>query len=131
MLTIKLLVIRIIFVIIYTNRILNMIKASYEDATCAVIQNNHLGDRGVYFPRPCSTSSRENIMQEALTNYDSSISLTGRPICNLRFTDDIELVVGSTEEHKHLSTQVERSSSSTYGMEFSNPKRKWMVNITT
>jgi hypothetical protein len=43
-------------------------------------------------------------VHEALTNYDSSISINGRSICNPRFIDDIGLMVAGIEEHEDLST---------------------------
>jgi len=94
---------------------IKIIKALYEDGTSVVLENNHLGEffRTTWmstFPSPVQRLT-ENIMQGALTNYDSSISINGRTICNLRFADDFDLMAGSTEEHQDLSTRVERSRS--------------------
>jgi len=109
-----------------------IIKAFYEDATSAIIQNNHLGEffrttvgsrQGCLLSLTLFNVFLENIMQKALTNYDSSFSINGRPICNLRFVDDIDLMAGSTEEHQDFSIRVERSSSA-YGIEVSTQKSK-------
>ena len=100
-----------------------IIKAFYEDATNAIIQNNHLGEffrttvgsrQGCLLSLTLFNVFLENIMQEAIN---------GRPLCNLRFVDDIDLMAGSTEEHQDFSIRVERSSSA-YGIEVSTQKSK-------
>ena len=65
-----------------------------------------------------------------MTNYDSSISINGRPISNLRYADDIHLMAGNTEKHQDLATRVERNSSA-HRMEVSTAKSKRMVNSIT
>ena len=68
-------------------------------------------------------------MQEALSGFESSISIDGRQLSNLRFADDIDLMAGSEDEHQELSTRVENSSAA-YGMEVSTSKSKGMINST-
>ena len=116
--------------------LVRIIKELYDSATSAVLQNNQLGDffrttvgvrQGCLLSPALFNVFLENIMQEALTNFETSISIGGRPLSNLRFADDIDLMAGDGGEHQDLSTRVERSSGA-YGMEVSNPKSKGMVN---
>ena len=52
----------------------------------------------------------EKIMQETLLDPHISISFGGRPICNLRFADDIDLVLATSrqlcESHTRLLLDV-------------------------
>ena len=50
----------------------------------------------------------ENIMQEALHNFNGMVSISGREISNLRFADDIDLIAGIEEELQELTTTLER-----------------------
>ncbi len=72
----------------------------------------------------------ENIMQYTLQNFSPSISIGGRPLCNLRFADNIDLMGGSEAELQDLTTRMEKSSSQ-YGMEVSSEKNKITVNSHT
>ena len=40
----------------------------------------------------------ENIIQEALHNFDGMISINGRESSNLRLADDMDLIAGTEEE---------------------------------
>jgi len=40
----------------------------------------------------------EMIMNEALDSFESTITIGGRPITNLRFADDIDLIAGEEAE---------------------------------
>ena len=71
----------------------------------------------------------ENITQEAFTDCESSMSMSGKLIFNLRLADVIDIMAGSTKEHQDFSTRVERSSS-TYGMRIRIPNSKGMMNST-
>ena len=51
----------------------------------------------------------------------------GRPICNLRFADDIDLMAGSNTELQDLTNKLADSAAS-YGMEISTGKSKILVN---
>ena len=66
-------------------------------------------------------------MREALHDFHSTISIGGRPISNLRFADDIDLMGGSNEELQDLTTRLTNRASA-YGMEVSTEKSKVMVN---
>ena len=66
-------------------------------------------------------------MQEALHNISGTISINGREISNLRFTDDIDLITGTEEELQELTTTLERRVRA-YRIEISAEKSKVMVN---
>ena len=69
-------------------------------------------------------------MLETLHDFQTSISIGGRPICNLRFADDIDLMAGSEAELQDLTTRLEKAAGR-YGMEISSEKSKIMVNSNT
>ena len=69
----------------------------------------------------------ERIMREALENHESSISIGGRDLSNLRFADDIDLIAGSNDELQELTNKLSDRSNA-YGMELSSEKSKVMVN---
>ena len=64
-------------------------------------------------------------MQKTLHDNHTSISIGGRPICNLRFADDIDLMDGSNGELQDLTNRA-----TAYGMEVSTEKNKVMINST-
>ena len=45
-------------------------------------------------------------MQETLNDHHTFISIGGRPICNLRFVDDIDLMDGSNGELQDLTNRL-------------------------
>ena len=51
----------------------------------------------------------------------------GRPLCNLRFADHIDLLGGSEEELQQLTERLEKTAAG-YGMEISSDKSKILVN---
>ena len=68
-------------------------------------------------------------MQETFHDQHTSIFIGGRPICNLRFADDIDSVEGSNAEVQDLANRlVDRAR--TYGIEVSTEKSKLMTNST-
>ena len=68
-------------------------------------------------------------MQETLHNHHTSISIGGRPICNPRFADDVDLMGGINGEFQDLTNRlVDRATE--YGMEVSTGKIKIMTNST-
>ena len=69
----------------------------------------------------------ENITQEALHNFNGTISINGREISNLRFADDIDLIAGTEKELQERTTTLERRAR-VYGMEISAENSKIMVN---
>ncbi|KAI8497134.1 hypothetical protein Bbelb_250830 [Branchiostoma belcheri] len=78
----------------------------------------------------CQKLYLEKIMQEALYDHHTSISIGGRRICNLRFADDIDLLGGSNAELQSLTDKLNQSAGS-FGMEVSTEKSKVMVNSST
>ncbi|CAH1277091.1 Hypp9479 [Branchiostoma lanceolatum] len=66
-------------------------------------------------------------MQDTLQDHHTSISNGGRRICNLRFTDDIDLLPGTNTELQDLTDKLTQSTGS-FGMEVSTEKSKVMVN---
>jgi hypothetical protein len=138
------------------NQLIEVIKSLYDEATSAVLLNGNAGD---FFPRTvgvrqgCPLSPvlfnifLEKIMQKALTPMHSSVndcfadeagetdtslssvSIGGRPLCNLRFADDIDLLGSSEEELQQLTRRLEETAAE-YGMEISSEKSKILVNST-
>ena len=116
--------------------LVEIIQALYEHSSSAVLLNNHLGEffrTSVGVRQGCLLSPvlfnifLERIMQETLADYHTSISIGGRPICNLRFADDIDLMAGTNQELQSLTDSLARNSSA-YGMEISTEKSKVLVN---
>ena len=69
------------------------------------------------------------LMQETLHDHHTSISTSRRPICSLRFADDIDLKGGSICELQDLTNRlVDRATPD--GMEVTTEKRKIMTNST-
>ena len=69
----------------------------------------------------------EKIMQETLHDHHTSISIGGRPICNPRFADDVDLMSGINGEFQDLTNRlVDRATA--YGKEVSTEKKKIMTN---
>ena len=67
-------------------------------------------------------------MQDTLENHQSTISIGGRSIPNLRFADDIELLAGSESEFQALTDSLEKFSPS-YSMEINHGKSKILINV--
>ena len=57
----------------------------------------------------------------------SSVAIGGRPLCNLRFANDINLLGNSVEDLQQL-TQSREETAAEYGMEISFNKSKILVN---
>ena len=78
----------------------------------------------------CSTSIWRTSYRRPSTNLHTPISIGGRPLCTLRFADDIDLRADSYAELQDLTTRLERTAG-TYRMEVSSEKSKGMVNSRT
>ena len=63
-------------------------------------------------------------MQETLQDYNTTMSVGGRPICNLRFADDIDLM-GSSENDFKISLPDWKKRQE---LEVSSEKSKVLVN---
>ena len=57
------------------------------------------------------------------------MSTGGRPLCNLRFADDIDLLGGSEEELQKLAERLEKTAAG-YGMEISSDPTKAIFSST-
>ena len=64
---------------------------------------------------------------ETLYNYHESNSVGGRPLCNLKFTNHIDLIDGSNGEPQNLTNKL-MDRARVYGMEVSTEKSKIMTN---
>ena len=68
-------------------------------------------------------------MRETLHDHHTSISIGGRPICNLRFANEIDFMDSSNGELQDLTNRfVDRAMA--YGMEVSTENSKIMTNST-
>ena len=118
--------------------LVQVIQALYEHSSSSVLLNNMAGE---FFPttvgvrQGCLLSPvlfnlfLEQIMLDTLEDRQTSISIGGRPVCNLRFADDIDLMGSSKEDLQDLTTRLD-SRARAYGMEVSTEKSKVMVNST-
>ena len=114
------------------------IEALYNQASSAVQLNGSIGDffkMSIGVRQGCILSPvlfnifLEKIMQETLDDHHTSISIGGRPLCNLRFADDIDLLAGSNKELQELTDKL-ADRAKAYGMEISSEKSKIMINTT-
>ncbi|PVD27098.1 hypothetical protein C0Q70_12249 [Pomacea canaliculata] len=71
----------------------------------------------------------EKIMRNSLAEHQTSVSIGGRPISNLRFADDIDLMAGSNSGLQSLTDKLDACSKA-YGMEISTEKSKVLVTAT-
>ena len=69
------------------------------------------------------------IMQETLHDHHTSTSFGGRPLCNLRFVDDIDLMGGSNYELQALTNRLVHRAMA-YKIENSTEKSKIVTNST-
>ena len=69
-------------------------------------------------------------MTNALEDHESTVSIGGRTITNLRFADDIDGIAGEEEELANLVEHLDKASTA-YGMEISTKKTKIMTNNTS
>ena len=61
-------------------------------------------------------------MTDALEDHESTVSIAGRTIINLRFADDTDGLAGEEEELANLVEHLDKASTA-YGMEISVPRR--------
>ena len=99
--------------------LIQVIQTLYDHTTSAVLLNNQLGEffqmtigvgQGCILSQTLFNLFLERIMKETLHDHTTTISITGRPICNLCFADDIDLMVGSDSELQELTKQTHCNS---------------------
>ena len=92
------------------------IQVLHENSSNAVLLNSELGE---FFKTTVGVRQRcllvlspilfnfylEKIMQETFHEHHTSIPTGGRPICRLRFADDIDLMGGSNGELQDLNNR--------------------------
>ena len=119
-------------------RLVQTIQALYEHSQSAVLLNNQLGKffkttigvrQGCLLSPVLFNLFLERIMHETLHNHDTAISISGRPVCNLRFADDFDLMGGTNKELQDLTNSLVAKAGDCE-MEFSTEKSKVMVNST-
>ena len=119
--------------------LVQLLEALYSESSSSVLLNNQqdeLFKTTVGVRQGCLLSPvlfnifLERIMTRALSNHHTSISIGGRPLCNLRFADDIDLMAGSNNELQDLTDRLSQSAGA-FGMEISAEKSKVMVNSRT
>ena len=119
--------------------IVQIIQTLYDNASSAVLLNNQVGEsfrttvgvrQGCLLSPVLFNIFLERIMIETLHDHHTSISIGGRPLCSLRFADDIDLLGGNNQELQDLTTRLETSARA-YGMEVSTTKSKTMVNSSS
>lgn len=106
-----------------------IIKPLHTSSICTMLLNNQLGDfhqtevglcQKLFLLPILSDIFLENIMQETIHDYLTSISISLRLICNILFAD-IDLMVGSNNNCKTLPTVWQR-------MDIKTKKSKVMSN---
>ena len=117
--------------------LINIIRSLYDSTNSSVLLTNQIGPTfctKVGVRQGCLLSPQlfniflERIMHITLKNHESTIKIGGRPISNLRFADDIDLLAGS--ELQSLTDSLEKAATS-FGMEISHIKSKTLVNEET
>ena len=69
-------------------------------------------------------------MTDAFEDQESTVSIEGRTITNLRFADDIDGLAGKEEELANLAECLDKASTA-YDREISAEKTKLMTNNTS
>ena len=118
--------------------LVQVIKALHEISCNTDLLNRQLGEffkTTVGVCQECLLSSilfnffLQKIMQETLHDHHTSNSIGERPIYNLRFADDNDLMGDSTGELQDLTNRlVDRATA--YGMEVSTEKKKQVQTLT-
>ena len=83
----------------------------FEQSARGVLQDNSSStSRMLTLTHPVQLVLKET-MQETLHDRHTSISISGRPTCNLLFAVDIDVMGSSSGESKRLYQQIRRQSS--------------------
>ena len=117
-------------------KLIELIEELYNNATSSVCLDGDIGEwfrttvgvrQGCLLSPTLFNIFLERIMTDALEDHQSTVSIGGRVVSNLRFADDIDGLAGSQDELAELIKRLD-SSCSDYGMEISAEKTKVMVN---
>ena len=116
-----------------------LIQELYSQATSSVYLDGDIGEwfrttvgvrQGCLLSPTLFNIFLERIMTDALNDHESTVSIGGRTVSNLRFADDIDGLAGSEHELSELIRKLNDSCVS-YGMEISAEKTKIMTNTHT
>jgi len=116
--------------------LIKTIQCLYNSATSAMLLNGKIGNwfrttigvrQGCLLSPTLFNLFLELIMMEALENHESTVSIGGRTITDLRFADDIDGLAGTEEELRELIKRINETSMK-FGMEISTDKTKVMTN---
>ena len=122
-----------------STNLIRVIRNLYDKATSAVLFNSSIGNwfritvgvrKGWLLSPTLFDIFLERIMTDALEDHESTVSIGGRTITNLRFADDIDGLAGEEEELANLVERLDKASTA-YGMEISTEKTKLMTNNTS
>ena len=122
-----------------STNLIQVIKNLYDKATSAVLFNGSIGDwfqttvgvrQGCLLSPTLFNIFLERIMTDALENHEGTVSIGGRTITNLRFSDDIDGLAGEEEKLANIVERLDEASTF-YGMEISAEKTKLMTNNTS
>ena len=117
--------------------LITLIEELYNHATSSVYLDGDIGEwfrttvgvrQGCLLSPTLFNIFLERIMTDALEEHESTVSIGGRVVSNLRFADDIDGLAGSADELSELIKKLDESCSS-YGMEISAEKTKVMTNV--
>ena len=115
---------------------MTLLESLYGSSTSAVLHEGEFGQsfrtsdgvrQGCLLSPVLFNLYLENIMQEAVDNFNGTISINGRDINNLRLVDDIDVITGTEEELKELTITLE-SRARAYGMGISAENNNIVVN---
>ena len=122
-----------------STNLIKVIKNLYDKATSAVLFNSSIGDwfrtttgvrQGCLLSPTLFNIFLERIMTDALEDHEGTVSIGGRTITNLCFTDDIDGLAGEEEELANLVERLDKASTA-YGMQIRAEKTKLMTNNTS
>ena len=120
------------------DNLIRTIECLYNKATSAVYHDNNIGEwfqttigvrQGCLLSPTLFNIFLERIMADALEDHEGTVSIGGRTITNLRFTDDIDGLAGQEQELVKLVNHL-KEASAVYGMEISAEKTQLMTNNT-
>ena len=93
--------------------VIDLIEELHKNTHIAVLMNNKIGDffrtaagvrQGCLLSPTLFNVFLEHIMIVAFDGFQPSIAIHGRPICNLRFADDIDLIACSANDLEDLTS---------------------------